>query len=68
MTREILKEYHEKWNDCWKLFRVHAEQEEIQWENLVKESRKLRIKYKEDKFVCDILLAFYRELERIEKK
>lgn len=68
MTQEELKTYYNIFKDCWKLFRKYATQNPIEWQDLAKEIRDLRIKYKENKLLCDILLAIYREIERLEKR
>ncbi len=67
MAKEKLREYYNIFTDCWKLFKKYAEQDPIEWQDLAKEIRNLRIKYKENKLLCDILLAIYREIERLEK-
>ena len=72
MKQEELKIYYDIYTDCWKLFKKYAYEENKSnhdfWQNFAKESRNLRIKYKESKLACDIILATYRELEQIEKK
>ena len=72
MKQEELKIYYDIYTDCWKLFKKYAYEEDKSnhdfWQNFAKESRNLRIKYKEIKLACDIILATYRELEQIEKK
>ncbi len=71
MTQEELKVYYNIYTDCWKLFKKYAYEEQKNnndfWQNFAKESRNLRIKYKENKLACEIILATYRELERLEK-
>ena len=72
MKQEELKIYYDIYTDCWKLFKKYAYEEDKSnhdfWQNFAKESRNLRIKYKENKLACDIILATYREIERLENK
>ena len=72
MKQEELKIYYDIYTDCWKLFKKYAYEEDKSnhdfWQNFAKESRNLRIKYKENKLACDIILGTYREIERLENK
>lgn len=68
MNTQQLKTYYDILTDAWRLFKKYYEVEEVNWDEVWKETKELVKKYDESSFSREIALAVYGELARIKER